>query len=112
MIAAYDPIASYLDKPERPAVVPPTAYPEVQLTEFIPYSDILAKAEYVLQSDKTLSMEQLPQVNNGNGQSYGYVVYRTVVDLVRGHSHMTSARTPSPLVTVPLTQPISTIICF
>ena len=37
MIAAYDPIASYLDKPERPAVVPPTAYPEVQLTEFIPY---------------------------------------------------------------------------
>jgi len=84
MIAAYDPIASYLDKPERPAVVPPTAYPEVQLTEFIPYSDILQKAEYVLQADKTLSMEQLPQVNNGNGQSYGYVVYRTVVDLPEG----------------------------
>lgn len=37
MIAAYDPIASYLDKPERPPIVPATAYPEVQLTDFIPY---------------------------------------------------------------------------
>ena len=40
MIAAYDPIASYLDKPERPAIVPETAYPEVQLTEFIPYREV------------------------------------------------------------------------
>ena len=40
MIAAYDPIASFLDKPERPAIVPATAYPEVQLTEFIPYREV------------------------------------------------------------------------
>ena len=40
MIAAYDPIASSLDKPERPAIVPATAYPEVQLTEFIPYREV------------------------------------------------------------------------
>lgn len=46
------------------------------------YSGILERAEYVLQADKAISMEQLPEVNNGNGQSYGYVVYRTVVDLV------------------------------
>lgn len=39
MIAAYDPLASTLDKPERPPVVPATAYPEVQLTEFIPYRE-------------------------------------------------------------------------
>ena len=83
MIAAYDPLASTLDKPERPAIVPPTAYPGVQLTEFIPYTDILEKADYVLRADEALPMEQLPQVNNDNGQSYGYVVYRTVVDLVR-----------------------------
>ena len=29
-------------------------------------------------------MEQLEGVNNGNGQSYGYAVYRTVVDLGGG----------------------------
>ena len=46
-------------------------------------SGILERAEYILQADKAISMEQLPEVNNGNGQSYGYVVYRTVVDLVR-----------------------------
>ena len=50
----------------------------------------MEKAEYVLQADKAYSMEQLPQVNNDNGQSYGYVVYRTVVDLVRESTYCES----------------------
>lgn len=95
MIAAYDPLASLLIKPPRPAIVPPVNYGQVSMTEIMDYDTLLSNVNpstHVEQSYDLKAMEQLA-LNNGNGQSYGYVVYRKTVQnlqdgstiLIRGH---------------------------
>jgi hypothetical protein len=66
-----------------------------EMTEYLNYNRLMANVpgSHRVTSDKILPMEQLP-INNGNGQSYGYVVYRTRRTLlsegskilVRGHA--------------------------
>ncbi len=43
MIAAYDPLANSLVKPDRPEIVPPVAYDNVQMTEFVAYNDFIVQ---------------------------------------------------------------------
>jgi len=93
MIAAYDPLYGLLSHPPIPDVIPLTTYPDVSLTEFIPYWDLIEnipdeKREVLV---KPTPMEQL-NINDGNGQSYGYIVYRKEVQInpgsvlqIRGH---------------------------
>ncbi len=85
MIEEYDPLASVISRPPRPTEMPATAYPNVQMTEFIPYESLLSQVpqSHRVQSSVPLPMERLG-VNNGNGQSYGYVVYRTSMAVSTG----------------------------
>jgi hypothetical protein len=53
------------------------AYPTVQISQYLSYQDILRQIPINKMGflDQTTSMEKL-EVNGGNGQSYGYVIYR------------------------------------
>ena len=71
----------------------PGVYADVKLSEFIPYSSIIENVPQLLREthNKPVPMEQL-NINNGNGQSYGYIVYRKQLILksgmkltIRGH---------------------------
>ena len=42
MIQTYDILADELIKPERPAIIPPVAYPTIQLEQFLNFEGILA----------------------------------------------------------------------
>jgi len=93
MIAAYDPLYETLSHPEQPASPQPTVYSDVTISEFIPYWNIIENVpEQSRESrNKPTPMEQL-DINNGNGQSYGYIVYRKTLVLrpgmkikIRGH---------------------------
>ncbi|XP_059086331.1 beta-galactosidase-1-like protein 2 isoform X1 [Tigriopus californicus] len=93
MIATNDPLANVLAKPARPAIVPPVAYPDITITEYLDYAGILSNLPSTAkQSSKVLlPMEQL-DLNDGNGQSYGYIIYRKQLALktgdkikIRGH---------------------------
>ncbi|XP_046384129.1 beta-galactosidase-1-like protein 2 isoform X2 [Ischnura elegans] len=68
--------------PEKPAESTKAAYEPIKFSLFMTMEDILNEIE---QEDKTQletlqPMESLP-VNNGNGQSYGYINYRKKVKL-------------------------------
>ena len=100
MITAYDPLYDLLYHPPRPAIPPTTDYPDAHLYKFIPYWDIIEKIpeESRVVLTKPTAMEML-DINNGNGQSFGYIVYRKTLPLlpgmvlkIRGH--------PRDLVTV------------
>ena len=63
------------------------------MTEYIPYWTIIQNipAQFRQTNTKPLPMEKL-DINNGNGQSYGYIVYRKTLSLrpgmtltIRGH---------------------------
>jgi len=86
MIATYDPLYELLSHPPRPEITPATAYPPVTFTEFIPYWDMLDKIPDDVREVlvKPTPMEKL-EINNGNGQSYGYIVYRKTLPLVPGN---------------------------
>merc|ERR1719402_1786228 len=93
MIASYDPLAAVIEKPARPEVAPPALYGDVIFTEFMEFKEIVSFTPASSRENHTVlrSMEQL-DINNGNGQSYGYIVYRKVVSChagsvltVRGH---------------------------
>jgi len=85
MIAVYDTLSDYLVKPEKPDHVAPVAYPAIEITETLNFDQILEKVPMELRevSEKLKSMEQL-SLNNGNGQSYGYIVYRKRLPLRQG----------------------------
>jgi len=55
------------------------------LQKYLTYSDIIERVpdSHKVTSPKALSMEQLP-INDGNGQSYGYVVYRKTTTINTG----------------------------
>ena len=76
-----------------PVSTKPVKYSDVEMTEFIPYWDIIdmIPAELRQTNLQALPMEKL-DINEGNGQSYGYIVYRKTVSLkagmvitIRGH---------------------------
>ena len=79
--------------PELPASPRPTVYSDVTISEFIPYWNIIENVPEQSRETRTkpTPMEQL-DINNGNGQSYGYIVYRKTLVLrpgmklkIRGH---------------------------
>ena len=93
MIAAYDPLYGLLSHPELPPEPQTTRYNAVTFTEFIPYWNIIENVPEEARETRTqpTAMEQL-DINGGNGQSYGHIVYRKEVALrpgsrltVRGH---------------------------
>jgi len=85
MIAAYDPLYDLLSHPPRPEIAPAAVYSDVAFTEFIPYWDIIEKIPEDFREvlTKPTPMEKL-EINNGNGQSYGYIVYRKTLPLMPG----------------------------
>ncbi|XP_021953754.1 beta-galactosidase-1-like protein 2 [Folsomia candida] len=66
-----------LGRPQRPLESQKTAYPTLGLQRYLTYTDIIDRvpASHMVTMDKPVSMELLP-INDGNGQSYGYIVYR------------------------------------
>jgi len=114
MIASYDPLYSALLHPPMPSIQGATAYPQVNFGRWIPYWDLVEQvpdtAREVLV--KPTAMEQL-NINGGNGQSYGFIIYRKEVELkfggsvltVRGHSRdlmqvmVNGVQVNSPLLT-------------
>jgi len=85
MIAAYDPLYDILSHPPRPNIPPVAVYPQVPLTEFINYKGIIEKVPQRSRAvlSKPTPMEKL-DINNGNGQSYGYIVYRKTITVMEG----------------------------
>ncbi|EFX60880.1 hypothetical protein DAPPUDRAFT_341105, partial [Daphnia pulex] len=71
--------------PALPVESVKTAYPEIQTTEHLKLEDLLLQlpSNLVIQSDNLLAMEDLP-INNDNGQSYGYILYRNSATLTGG----------------------------
>jgi len=74
-----------LRKPLRPVESVKTAYPTVTPQSYLTYNDIVDRvpASHKVQSPRALSMELLP-INDGNGQSYGYIVYRKQANITAG----------------------------
>jgi len=85
MIAAYDPLYDILSHPPRPSIPPVAKYPEIFLTEFINYNGFIEKVpeEFREVLTKPTPMEKL-EINNGNGQSYGYIIYRKTLPIIEG----------------------------
>ncbi|PSN41039.1 hypothetical protein C0J52_17739, partial [Blattella germanica] len=75
IVAKYNKVLTKL--PDAPAESVKTAYKDVPITEQLDYSGIIDRisADDRESSETVKSMENL-SINNGNGQSYGYVVYR------------------------------------
>lgn len=73
LVSQYQPIK--FQNPSRPAVSKKTAYGSIDIQDYLTLSDILAAAGSPLDLSALVNMEQL-NINNGNGQSYGYVCYR------------------------------------
>lgn len=65
--------------PVPPPETPTIAYEPVKITSMITLEDLEEQVEKI-QSPKLLPMELL-DINNGNGQSYGYIVYKKIVDI-------------------------------
>eukprot|EP00095_Tigriopus_kingsejongensis_P008001 maker-scaffold269_size230758-snap-gene-1.34 protein:Tk08001 transcript:maker-scaffold269_size230758-snap-gene-1.34-mRNA-1 annotation:"hypothetical protein DAPPUDRAFT_58801" len=93
MIALDDPLSPALTKPDRPEIVPPVAYPDITMAEYLDFTAIIDNIPTAAKemSGDLLPMEQLA-LNNGNGQSYGYIMYRKQMALksgdkltIRGH---------------------------
>ncbi|XP_008852420.1 beta-galactosidase-1-like protein 2 [Nannospalax galili] len=74
----------------QPKSTQATAYESLTSLQFMTLWGILPFLDQPIKSVKPLSMEQLP-VNQGNGQSYGYTLYETVIstgDLLTSSSHI------------------------
>ncbi|XP_037361562.1 beta-galactosidase-1-like protein 2 isoform X2 [Talpa occidentalis] len=72
--------SSYLGLPktELPESQPKVAYKSLTVTHFISLWDIIPYLEEPFRSVKPVTMENL-NVNGGRGQSYGYILYETVI---------------------------------
>lgn len=60
--------------PEVPKASEPTVYPWINISHYIPFPKLLDSLNYTEQT-KPGPMELL-NINNNNGQSFGYIVYR------------------------------------
>lgn len=64
------------DNPATPSLEPKVAYPSITVEKRLSFSDIIEQnAPYVINSPNVVAMEML-DINNGSGQSVGYIVYR------------------------------------
>jgi len=74
-----------LKHPEMPDETIKTTYPTLSLESYLSYDDILANipASHKILAFSPLSMEKLP-INDNNGQSYGYIIYRSRVEVGNG----------------------------
>ncbi|XP_060528721.1 beta-galactosidase-1-like protein 3 [Cylas formicarius] len=77
LIAKYNPFPTLL--PEMPALVHRKAYSSVAVQEQITLYEVIPTLPSFV-TYHPVSMENM-DINNGNGQSYGYVVYRKTLDL-------------------------------
>ncbi|KAG7155525.1 Beta-galactosidase-1-like protein 2-like [Homarus americanus] len=73
--------------PVPPQQTPSALYPDLQLTRKMTLDCILQQVA-AIQSENVLAMEDLPY-NEGNGQSFGYIVYRTTVIVPEGGATLT-----------------------
>ncbi|XP_061058167.1 beta-galactosidase-1-like protein 3 isoform X1 [Eubalaena glacialis] len=64
--------------PLLPEPIPKTVYPSVDPSLYLPLWDALQYLNRPVISNIPLNMENLP-INNGNGQSYGLVLYETTI---------------------------------
>lgn len=85
MIATYDSLANVISKPERPEYISPQAYPNVKLNQYLTLEQLLDNVpeDHKEISNALKSMEEL-NINNFNGQSYGYIVYRKKLPIKQG----------------------------
>ena len=92
-VSQSNPGVSISSHPEMPETPKPTVYSDVTISEFIPYWNIIENVPEQSREtrNKPTWMEQL-DINNGNGQGYGYIVYRKTLVLqagmklkIRGH---------------------------
>ncbi|XP_060528483.1 beta-galactosidase-1-like protein 3 [Cylas formicarius] len=77
LIAQYNPVPTVL--PAMPDIVHRKAYDSITVQKEISLSDVIWSLPS-FQTPTPVSMEQM-NINNGNGQSYGYVIYRKTLDL-------------------------------
>jgi len=68
--------------PEAPAETTKGAYPNVSITESLSLQNLIEQS-IIIESETLMPMELLP-INNNAGQSYGYIVYRKVLDIPAG----------------------------
>ncbi|XP_017785898.1 PREDICTED: beta-galactosidase-1-like protein 2 [Nicrophorus vespilloides] len=73
LIEKYNDVKTLL--PEEPALTPRIAYENITEIKQISFDEALKQAPHNIKSDVLLPMELL-DINNGAGQSYGYIVYR------------------------------------
>ncbi|XP_059473358.1 beta-galactosidase-1-like protein 2 [Neocloeon triangulifer] len=68
--------------PAQPPNNPKTAYPALQIQQFLTYDQIIQQIPLQLKTQipTVINMEAL-EINDGNGQSYGLTVYRKQLDL-------------------------------
>lgn len=74
-----------LRRPIRPAESTKVAYPTLTPKTYLTYDDIVQKVPVSskVQLPRAVSMEELP-INNGSGQSFGYIIYRKVANINNG----------------------------
>ncbi|XP_031335067.1 beta-galactosidase-1-like protein 3 [Photinus pyralis] len=61
--------------PEMPKVTPTTAYTNITITEQLRFEQVAELVSEKFNYASPVAMEMLP-INNGSGQSYGYIVYK------------------------------------
>ncbi|XP_007946923.2 beta-galactosidase-1-like protein 3 [Orycteropus afer afer] len=64
--------------PPLPDLVPKAVYPPVRPSLYLPLWDVLEYLNEPVKSNIPINMENLP-INDGNGQSYGFVLYETSI---------------------------------
>ncbi|XP_039734815.1 beta-galactosidase-1-like protein 3 isoform X1 [Pteropus medius] len=67
-----------LPLPHLPELTPKAVYPSMRPSFYLPLWDVLQYLNEPVISDKPINMENLP-INSGNGQSYGFILYETVI---------------------------------
>ncbi|ELK17922.1 Beta-galactosidase-1-like protein 3 [Pteropus alecto] len=67
-----------LPLPHLPELTPKAVYPSMRPSFHLPLWDVLQYLNEPVISDKPINMENLP-INSGNGQSYGFILYETVI---------------------------------
>ncbi|XP_043937104.1 beta-galactosidase-1-like protein 2 isoform X1 [Protopterus annectens] len=70
----------YIDRalPDPPPPLEKAEYKSIEITGYLPLQDTLQYVAQPISSKSPINMENLP-FNNGNGQSYGYTLYETIV---------------------------------
>ncbi|XP_050313034.1 beta-galactosidase-1-like protein 2 [Anthonomus grandis grandis] len=71
-------------QPSPPPATFRTAYADLDIEGELSLDDLISQSEHCIESAKPISMEHL-DINNGSGQSYGYLVYRKEnIDIAAG----------------------------